>query len=157
MSSRLFQEVREKRGLAYSIHAFHWAYADAGLFGVYAGAAAKDAGELMRAALDCLAEASEEIDEAEIRRAKAQMKVATVSALESPGARSGQLTRQVFLYGRPLSLDEMTARIDAITLADVKAAGRAMIAGTPTVAAIGKVGRVLDSAHVARRLGSRSA
>ena len=156
MSSRLFQEVREKRGLAYAIHAFHWAYADAGLFGVYAGAAAKDAGELMRAALDCLAEASEAVDEVEIRRAKAQMKVATVSALESPSARSGQLARQVFLYGRPLTLDEMTARIDAITLADVKAAGRAMLQGVPTVAAIGRVGRVLDGAHVARRLGSRS-
>ena len=58
MSSRLFQEVREKRGLAYSIYAFHWAYADAGLFGFYAGTSPKDAGELMAAALDCLAEAA---------------------------------------------------------------------------------------------------
>ncbi len=57
MSSPLFQEVREKRGLAYAIHAFHWAFADTGLFGFYAGCAAKDAGQLMAAALDCLSEA----------------------------------------------------------------------------------------------------
>ena len=60
MSSRLFQEVREKRGLAYAIHAFHWGYAETGLFGFYAGSAAKDAGELMAASLDCLAEATEQ-------------------------------------------------------------------------------------------------
>ena len=82
MSSRLFQEVREKRGLAYSIYAFHWAYSDSGLFGFYAGAAAKDAGELMAAALDCLGEAAERLDDDEIRRAKAQMKVSTLTALE---------------------------------------------------------------------------
>ena len=101
MSSRLFQEVREKRGLAYSIHAFHWAYAEAGLFGFYAGAAASRAGELMAASLDCLAEATERLDEDEVRRAKAQMKVATLAALESPGARAQQLARQMFAYGAP--------------------------------------------------------
>jgi len=152
MSSRLFQEVREKRGLAYAIHAFHWGYADSGLFGVYAGAAAKDAGQLIRASLDCLAEATEKIDARELARAKAQMKVATFSALESPGARAGQLARQMFLYGRPMSLEAMIARIDAITLDCVKAAGRKALRGAPTVAAIGKTGRVLDSARVGERV-----
>ena len=152
MSSRLFQEVREKRGLAYSIHSFHWAYADAGLFGVYAGAAAKDAGQVMAASLDCLAEATEKIDGVELRRAKAQMKVSTVAALESPGARSGQLARQMFLYGRPLSMEEMVGRIEAIDLAEVKAAGRALLKGVPTVAAIGRTGRVLDGVRVGERL-----
>jgi len=152
MSSRLFQEVREKRGLAYAIHAFHWGYADSGLFGVYAGAAAKDAGQLIRASLDCLAEATEKIDARELARAKAQMKVATFSALESPGARAGQLARQMFLYGRPMSLEAMIARIDAITLEAVKAAGRKALRGAPTVAAIGKTGRVLDSARVRERV-----
>ena len=152
MSSRLFQEVREKRGLAYAIHAFHWGYADSGLFGVYAGAAAKDAGELIRASLDCLVEATEKIDAMELARAKAQMKVATLTALESPGARAGQLARQMFLYGRPMSLEAMIARIDSITLDSVKVAGRKALRGAPTVAAIGKTGRVLDSARVRERV-----
>ena len=152
MSSRLFQEVREKRGLAYSIHAFHWAYAEAGLFGFYAGCAAKDAGELMAAALDCLSEATQSLGEAEIKRAKAQMKVSTLAALESPGARAQQLARQVFIYGRVLTLEEMTARIDAIDVAHVRAAGAAMLASAPTVAAIGRVGKVIGAEKVARRL-----
>ncbi len=129
MSSRLFQEVREKRGLAYSIHAFHWAYADAGLFGFYAGSAAKRAGELMVAALDCLAEATLRLDEVEVARAKAQMKVSTLTALESPGARAQQLARQMFVYGRALTLEEMTARIDAINVADVRRAGARRLGG----------------------------
>ncbi len=82
MSSRLFQEVREKRGLAYAIHAFHWAYSDTGLFGFYAASADKDAAEVVRAALDCLAEAAHGVSEAEVRRVKAQMKVSLAAALE---------------------------------------------------------------------------
>ena len=82
MSSRLFQEVREKRGLAYSIYSFHWDYSDAGLFGFYAGSADRDAGEVIAASLDCLAEAAHSLGETEIRRAKAQMKVSLVAALE---------------------------------------------------------------------------
>jgi len=153
MSSRLFQEVREKRGLAYSIHAFHWAYAEAGLFGFYAGAAASRAGELMAASLDCLAEATERLDEEEVRRARAQMKVSTLAALESPGARAQQLARQMFAYGRPLALEEMTARIDAIRVEDVRRVGAAMLGSAPTVAAIGRVGKVIGAERVARRLG----
>jgi predicted Zn-dependent peptidase len=152
MSSRLFQEVREKRGLAYSIYAFHWAYSDSGLFGFYAGAAAKDAGELVVAALDCLSQAAERLDEDEIRRAKAQMKVSTLSALESPSARAHQLARQTFIYGRPLSLEDMLARIDAIDVAAVRKAGAAMLRSPPTVATIGGTSKALDSAGVARRL-----
>jgi predicted Zn-dependent peptidase len=152
MSSRLFQEVREKRGLAYSIYAFHWAYSDSGLFGFYAGAAAKDAGDLVAASLDCLAEAAGRLDEDEIRRAKAQLKVSTLTALESPSARAQQLARQTLVYGGPLSLEDMLARIDSIGVADVRRVGAAMLQSPPTVAAIGGVGKMLDSAGVARRL-----
>jgi predicted Zn-dependent peptidase len=81
MSSRLFQEVREKRGLAYSIYSFHWEFIDTGLFGFYAASADRDAAEVVAASLDCLAEAAHGLEEAEIRRAKAQMKVSLVTAL----------------------------------------------------------------------------
>ena len=152
MSSRLFQEVREKRGLAYSVHAFHWAYSDAGLMGFYAGTSPREAGELMAAALDCLGEAAAAITEEEVQRGKAQMKVSLLAALESSAARAQQIARQVFVYGRPLSTDEMVGRIERLDVRDVRAAGAAMLASTPTVAAIGRTGKVMDQARVARRL-----
>ena len=66
MSSRLFQEVREQRGLAYAIYSFHWAYADTGLFGFYAATAPRDVAELMPVALDCLGQAAQDLSEAEL-------------------------------------------------------------------------------------------
>jgi predicted Zn-dependent peptidase len=152
MSSRLFQEVREKRGLAYSIYSFHWGFSDCGLLGFYAGSAPKDAGEVVRAALDCLAEAALQLDETEVDRAKAQFKVSTLTALESPSARAQQLARQTLVYGAPLSLDAMLARIAAISVDDVRQAGAAMLRSPPTVAVIGGVGKALDAAAVAERL-----
>ena len=95
MSSRLFQEVRENRGLCYSIYAFHAPYADTGMFGVYAGTDAADLPELMRVVVDEIGNAAETITEAEIARAKAQMKAGLLMALESSGARAEQLARQM--------------------------------------------------------------
>ncbi len=154
MSSPLFQEVREKRGLAYAVNAFHWSFADAGLFGLYAGCAASKAGELMAAALDTLAEGALRLDEAAVERAKAQMKVATLSVLEQPGARAQQLARQLFAYGRILDLEESIARIERIDAAAVRRMGAAMLASAPTVAAIGRVGKVMAAEKVARRLAA---
>jgi predicted Zn-dependent peptidase len=154
MSSPLFQEVREKRGLAYAVNAFHWSFADAGLFGLYAGCAASKAGELMAAALDTLAEGALRLDEAAVERAKAQMKVATLSVLEQPGARAQQLARQLFAYGRVLDLEESIARIERIDAAAVRRTGAAMLATAPTVAAIGRVAKVMAAEKVARRLAA---
>ena len=90
MSSRLFQEVRENRGLCYAIHAFHMPYADTGMFALYAGTDEADAPELMRVAIDQIALATETLNEAEVARAKAQMKAGLLMALESSEARLGQ-------------------------------------------------------------------
>ncbi|MGA2794374.1 MAG: pitrilysin family protein [Roseiarcus sp.] len=152
MSSRLFQEVREKRGLAYSIYSFHWAYSDVGLLGFYAATSPRDAGELMGAALDCLSEAAATLSEEEVQRAKAQMKVSLLTALESSGARAQQIARQMLIYGRPLGTQEMIARIERLDVGDVRAAGAAMLSSAPTVAAVGRTGKVIDQARVARRL-----
>jgi predicted Zn-dependent peptidase len=152
MSSRLFQEVREKRGLAYSIFGFHWDFIDTGLFGFYAGSADRDAAEVVAASLDCLAEAAHGLGEAEIRRAKAQMKVSLVTALEQPQARVHQLSRQMQVYGRPLSFDEMLARVDAISVEEVRKTGAAMLRSPPALAAIGAVGKVPGQAKVASAL-----
>ena len=141
MSSRLFQELRELRGLCYSIYAFHAPYADTGMFGLYAGTDAIDAPELMRVVVDEVAAAGGNINETEIARAKAQMKVGLLMALESSGARAEQLARQMIIYGRPVPLEEIVAKIDAVTVESARAAGRALIARSrPAVAAIGPAG-----------------
>ena len=152
MSSRLFQEVREKRALAYSIYSFHWDYSDSGLFGFYAGSADRDAAEVAAASINCLAEAAHGVSETEIRRAKAQMKVSMVAALESPGARAQQIARQMQVYGRPVSIEEMMARIDAVSAEDARKTGAAMLRSRPTVATIGAVGKVPGEAKVAEAL-----
>jgi predicted Zn-dependent peptidase len=152
MSSRLFQEVREKRALAYSIYSFHWDFSDVGLFGFYAGSADRNATEVVAASIDCLAETAHGVQETEIRRAKSQMKVSLVAALESPGARAQQIARQMQIFGRPLSIDEMMARVDAVSVEEVRKTGAAMLRSRPTVATIGAVGKVPGESRVAEAL-----
>lgn len=154
MSSRLFQEVRERRGLAYSIYTFQWAFADTGLFGFYAATGARDIPDLMPVAVDALAAATEDLCEDEVRRAKAQMKVSLLAALESPTARSEQIARQLLAFDRVLTREEMIGRVENLGLDDIKAAGRRALRSAPTVSAIGPVGGVLTPDRVAARIQS---
>jgi predicted Zn-dependent peptidase len=138
MSSRLFQEVREQRGLCYAIYAFHSPYADSGMFGLYAGTDADDVAELMRVVVGEIHAAAETISDAEVARAKAQMKAGLLMALESSSARAEQLARQIIAWGRPIPLEEIVAKVEAVTLESTRAAGRAVIArGRPALAALG--------------------
>ncbi len=146
MSSRLFQEVREKRGLCYSISAFHWAYGDTGLFGLYTGADSGDAPELMKLIIAQMNETAAGLTEAEVARVKAQMKAGLLMSLESCGARVHQLARHIFAFGRPIPVTELVARIDAVTVASARAAGRDLLSRSrPAFAAIG-AGSGLDRA-----------
>ena len=158
MSSRLFQEVRENRGLCYAIYAFHAPYTDTGMFGLYAGTDAADVPELMQVVIDQLAATAETLSETEIERAKAQMKAGLLMALESSGARAEQIARQIIAYGRPIPLDEVVAKIEAVTVASARAAGRALMSRSrPAVAALGP-GRGLESAAtIAESLPLRAA
>jgi predicted Zn-dependent peptidase len=145
MSSRLFQEVRELRGLCYAIYAFHVAYADTGMFGLYAGTDAADAAELMRVVVGEIAGAADSLGDEEVARVKAQMRAGLLMALESSSARAEQLARHIHIYGRPMPLEEIVAQIDAVTVESARAAGRALIGrGRPAVAALGPAG--LESA-----------
>jgi predicted Zn-dependent peptidase len=146
MSSRLFQEVRENRGLCYAIYSFHWPYSDTGLFGLYAGTDAADTDELMRVVVEEIGTAAENIDEVEVARAKTQMKAGLLMALESSGARAEQLARQIFAHGRPIPLEEIVAKVEAVTVESARQAGRALIGRSrPAVAALGP-NRDLESA-----------
>ena len=152
MSSRLFQEVREKRGLAYSIDSFQWSYADSGLFGFCAAAAHKDTAELADVALDCLAACANDLTEVELRRARAQMKVSLLTALESAGARADQIARQLMALGHVPTREEIVGKIDALTIEDVRRAGVAALRTPPTIAAVGQARKAPDPARIAARL-----
>jgi len=158
MSSRLFQEVREIRGLCYSIYTFHAPYSDTGMFGLYAGTDANDVPELMRVVVGEITNAVESISEAEIARAKAQMKAGLLMGLESSSARTEQLARQMFAWGRPIPIDELVARIEAVTVESARAAGRLLIArGQPAVAALGPGAGLESAATIAESLARKAA
>src|SRR5258707_9594980 len=158
MSSRLFQEVREQRGLCYAIYAFHAPYSDVGMFGLYAGTDAADLAELMHVVVGEINAAAETINEAEVARAKAQMKAGLLMALESSSARAEQLARQLSNWGRPIPLDELVEKIEAVTVESARAAGRALIArGRPAVAALGPGAGLETAATIADSLARRAA
>jgi predicted Zn-dependent peptidase len=158
MSSRLFQEVREQRGLCYAISSFHMAFSDTGMFGLYAGTDAADVAELMRVVVDEINGAAETITEAEVARAKAQMKAGLLMALESSSARAEQLARQMLNWGRPIPLDELVGKIEAVTVESARAAGRALIArGRPAIAALGPGAGLESAATIADSLYRRAA
>ncbi|MGH6961069.1 MAG: M16 family metallopeptidase, partial [Dongiaceae bacterium] len=114
MSSRLFQEIREKRGLVYSIYSFASPYSDGGLFGVYAGTGADEVRELVPVLCDELVKVADTLDETELRRARAQLKAGILMGRESSGSRSEQLAQQLLIYGRPIPMDEIVARVEAV-------------------------------------------
>jgi predicted Zn-dependent peptidase len=158
MSSRLFQEAREKRGLCYSIYTFHMPYSDVGMFGLYAGTDAADTSELMRLIVEEIANGAETISEQEIARAKAQMKAGLLMALESSGERIGQLARQMITRGRPIPIDELIENVDAVTVESARAAGRALIARGKLATAMLGLGSGLESAAaIAESLTRRAA
>jgi predicted Zn-dependent peptidase len=158
MSSRLFQEVREKRGLCYTISAFHMPYSDTGMFGVYAGTDAADVKELMGVTIEEMASATFGITEAEVARAKAQIKVGLLMALESSGARARQLANQILIYGRPIPVEELVAKVDAVTVESARAAGRDMIGrGRSALSALGPAAGLEGAASIVEGLARRAA
>ncbi len=139
LTSRLWHEVRETRGLAYSVEAFHWPFTDCGLFGIGAGTAATDLASLVEVVTQTAREAARGIEPVELARARAQLKVAMLAALETPGGRIDRAARQLLAWGRIIPAEETIARVDAVTVDEVRAAGARTLAGPPTVAAIGPI------------------
>jgi predicted Zn-dependent peptidase len=145
MSSRLFQEVREKRGLCYSVYAFHWAFADSGVFGVAAATGEDEVSDLMPVVIDELRRATETITDEEVIRVRNQIRAGLLMSLESPSARAGQLARQQILWGRPIPMAETVERINRITAQRVKdVAEQIFLSGIPTLAGIGPIDAMPD-------------
>ena len=158
MSSRLFQEVREKRGLCYSIYSFHWGFSDTGIFGVHAATEEADIPELIPVVLEEFKKAGQSINQEELDRARAQINAGLMMSLESPASRAGQIARQILLYGRPISNSELMDRLNALTvdrLSDL--AMRLFTENAPTIAALGPVSHVPSQEEIADILGARLA
>jgi predicted Zn-dependent peptidase len=152
MASRLFQNVREKRGLCYDIHAFDWGYRDTGVVGLHAATSSQQLKELCEVSLGVFADLAEAgPTEKELARAKAQMKAGLFMSLESCEARAGQLAWDLMVFGRPLTNRELIEKIDAIEASDVKAAGERILSGREMVSAVigarGAAAVVSDSAE----------
>jgi predicted Zn-dependent peptidase len=142
MSSRLFQEIREKRGLAYSVYSYVTSYADAGLFAVYAGCAPGKVDEVLdlsRHELSRVADAG--ITDEEVERGKGMFKGSLVLGLEDTGSRMSRLGKGELLYEEMLSVEEILARVDAVTPEQVRQVATDILGRPMSLAVIGPFGR----------------
>jgi predicted Zn-dependent peptidase len=137
LSSRLFQALREDRGLVYDTSAFHWAFADSGLFAIHLATAADDVEEAAAVVLDELDAAISAVTEEELARARAQIRAGLLMSRESVSSRMGQAARHAIVFGRLLSKEERIAEIERVTAEDVRGLLAEMAATAPTVVAVG--------------------
>ncbi|MGE5259738.1 MAG: M16 family metallopeptidase, partial [Actinomycetota bacterium] len=145
MSSRLFQEVRERRGLCYSIYAFASGLVDSGMFAVHAAGGPDRAHELIAVIRDELIKAAESgFGEDEIARVKAQLTMGLLAGLESSSARAEQLARQILIHGRPLTTAELIEKVEQVQASDLQAMVAALLASPVSLATVGPI------LHVAR-------
>ncbi|MEP9397098.1 pitrilysin family protein [Mesorhizobium sp. KR2-14] len=140
MSSRLFQEVREKRGLCYSVYAFHWGFSDTGIFGVHAATGQTDIARLVPVIIQELERASESISQEELDRARAQYRAGLIMSAESASSRASQIARQILLFGRPIAKEELMERLGALTVDRLTDLSGRLFSTKPTVTAVGPIG-----------------
>jgi predicted Zn-dependent peptidase len=154
MSSRLFQEVREKRGLVYTIHSFAHGFRDGGLFGIYAGTGEDEAGELVPVLCEETSKLADGLQPVELQRAKAQMKAGLLMSLESTGARCEQMAQHMLIHGTPFDPADMVRRIEAVDDAAIGRVVKRWRSAPPTLAALGPLGRLEDFDRLRARLAS---
>ena len=148
MSSRLFQEARERRGLVYSIYSFASNYQDGGLLGIYAGTGGDNIGELVPVICGEITSVCGKVTEKELVRAKAQLKSAILMALESSSSRCEQAARQLQIFGHTITIPEVIEKINAVNTYAVETVARRIFCSRPTIAAIGPTKKLDDYAHI---------
>jgi len=137
MSSRLFQEVREKRGLVYSVYSFNTSFRDAGVFGIYAGTGEKQVDELLPTVKNVLEAFPNTLEDKELDRSKAQLKAGILMSLESTSNRCEQLAQQMLIYKRPVPPQEIIEKVNAVTRENVIDVAQRLISKVPTFVSIG--------------------
>jgi predicted Zn-dependent peptidase len=152
MSSRLFQEVREKRGLVYSIYSFASCFEDGGIFGIYAGTGKDEVGELLPIICFELQKLADKIDDDEVARARSQLKAATLMALESTTSRSEQVARQLQIFGRIVPVEEIINQIENVSVSALKRTTKRLLQSELTIAAIGQIQNVEEFSAIKKRL-----
>lgn len=154
MSSRLFQEIREKRGLCYSISAHAASFADGGMFDIYTGTGEAEMAELIPALADQLRGARAKASDAELRRAKAQMRAGLLMSLESTNARMDALGANLLIFGRDITPEEVTAKVEAVSHEDLMRVAARIFAGRPTLAALGPLAHLESLEKIAARIAA---
>lgn len=151
-SSRLFQEIREKRGLVYSVHSFSSAYQDDGTWGVYAGTGAESLPELIPVLCEQLATFADKVTETEVDRARTLLRARTLMAQESVMGRCERLGQQLLLHGRVIPLDEIVERISAVDRPAVQRVAGRILGSTPALAALGPLQQLEPLTTIQQRL-----
>jgi predicted Zn-dependent peptidase len=154
MSSRLFQEIRERRGLVYSVYSFTAPYVDGGLFGIYAGTGESEAEELLPVTLEELQKVQHGVTPVELARARAQVKASLLMSMESTGSRCEQIARQLQVFGRVVPVAETIGKIAAVTERDVERAAARIFRAAPTLALMGPAAQVPGLETIARQLAA---
>lgn len=145
MSSRLFQEVREKRGLVYTVYSFANSHTQSGLFGIYAGTGKEELEQLIPVVADEIRKVRENlVSEKELERAKVQMKASMLMGLESSSSSAEVLARQMLLFNRVIPVDEMVARVEKVTLQDIQNTANKIFSGRPTYTLLGSIDKYPD-------------
>jgi predicted Zn-dependent peptidase len=152
MSSRLFQEVREKRGLAYTVYSMGSSYEDCGILSIYAGTAPERAAELSSVLCDQVAAMAHDVSDTELQRAKNQQKAELLMARENPQTVAGWIGRHLMMFGEYRTAKDISARIDAVTKNDIQKLGEKITKGKLTVTALGDVSHILPYDTLAARL-----
>ncbi|MDK3160023.1 pitrilysin family protein [Kamptonema cortianum] len=137
MSSRLFQEVREKRGLVYTVYSFNTSFRDAGIFGIYAGTGEKQVEELLPTIKNVLQTFPHTLEDKEIDRSKAQLKAGILMSLESTSSRCEQLAQQMMIYKRHVPPQEIIEKVNAVTRENLIDVAQRLISKSPTFVSIG--------------------
>ncbi len=154
MSSRLFQEIREKRGLVYAIHSFVHGYRDGGLFGIYAGTGEAEAAELVPALCEQAVRLAAGLSPVELNRAKTQMKAGLLMSLESTSARCEQLAQHLLIHGSPFDPVDIVRRIEAVDDDAIRRVVARWRSGPPTLVGLGPVGGLEEFDRVRERLAA---
>ncbi|MCB9978828.1 MAG: insulinase family protein [Rhodospirillales bacterium] len=154
MSSRLFQEIREKRGLVYSIYSFHQSFVDDGQFAIYAGTGPEDLPTLTPILCDCLRAVTADVGARELARAKAQMRAGLLMGRESMLGRADQQARHLLTFGAKIEIPEILEKIDSVTRENVIAMAQRIFSGTPTLAALGPLAHLEEYSGLTGRLAA---
>ncbi len=157
MSSRLFQEVREKRGLCYSVFAYGTSYEDVGQLGVYAATSPDHTPELIEVTADVMLSMGRSVSEKEVARAKAQLKTSLVMNLESASSRADQIARQYLAFGEVPDVSKLIKRIDAVEAENVRELAEEIFSATrPSLSAVGQLSTLASYSDIAARFVTKS-